>query len=630
AIQGAVPGDAARHGHLCRGYHTSGHTAAKRDRRLGGPGDPPSWAAIEQLSACEEESRTMWHHLFLVCQGDEELLELFHQNTQAGLHPPPPMAGVALPLAPAEDDKWVPCLDAGKGKVFCQFLMLVISGLPIHLHGAFSVLSNHKGLWDPVKQGKWNQVLLHIAMLMAWLQALYHLCAMHKAGKLKNYEYHLFWPDISTARCGSQEWPEALFLWCSWCLLHDIHFLHQAVERCPKLVPHPLLAVAFPGKVQGLRKVLDAGTSDWNHFVCELVLLPNLTNLPTAEQNLLLLHALDMSHEDVDKVLQKTVPCIPVTPHGHLQFINHLRLGMVKNTMALPDLLEKAKTLQLVWTKNCAQGCQRAACILELLQDAVKKRANNTLWATFQTVPFLPAALPMLYHHLHAPLVVIHPILAPKALRKNFSLSKEVASFLGLDQQIPSAPVLKLQALSCSSSTLPLETLQDSNNCCYKHLNVLLWEHRSSWDEVASAVAQGEPFILVGSHFVPVTAVAETLSFEAVPYLSSKSSTRPAESSGKTHAGQLLPASELDLTLQLVSCSLIEDGNQPDACQTQQLFLPDEEALCCGVATTCHRALERSELITDHLSLWVQPSGAHEDLPTQLKNIFEGVLGPCP
>lgn len=102
--------------------------------------------------------------------------------------------------------------------------------------------------------------------------------------------------------------------------------------------------------------------------------------------------------------------------------------------------------------------------------------------------------------------MVIHPTLAPKVLGKNFCLSREVASFLGLDQQIP---VLKqLQGLSHNSGTLPLETLQDSTNCCYKHLNMLLQEHCSSWDEVASAVAQGEPFILVGFLFVPVTAVA--------------------------------------------------------------------------------------------------------------------------
>lgn len=114
-----------------------------------------------------------------------------------------------------------------------------------------------------------------------------------------------------------------------------------------------------------------------------------------------------------------------------------------------------------------------------------------------------------LYHHLHDLLVVIHPTLAPKVLGKNFSLSREVASLLGLDQQIPSVPVLKLlQALSHSSRTFPLETLHDSTNCCYKDLNMLLQEHCSSWDEVASAVAQEEPFILVGSLFVPVTAVA--------------------------------------------------------------------------------------------------------------------------
>uniref|UniRef100_A0A674GZN5 Sacsin/Nov domain-containing protein n=1 Tax=Taeniopygia guttata TaxID=59729 RepID=A0A674GZN5_TAEGU len=51
--------------------------------------------------------------------------------------------------------------------------------------------------------------------------------------------------------------------------------------------------------------------------------------------------------------------------------------------------------------------------------------------------------------------------------------------------------------------------------------------------------------------------------------------------------------------------------------------LSRDAALRCGVATIRHRALERSELITDHLSLWAQPFGAHEDLPTRLKNILK-------
>lgn len=728
----------------------------KEIRDLGAPGDPPSWAAIEQLSACEEESRTTWHYLVLVCQGDGVLLELFHQNTQAGLHPPPPMAGVALPLAPTEDGKWVPRLDAEKGQVFCHLPIPVISGLPIHLHGAFSILSNRKGLWDTAEQGKWNRVLLHNAVSMAWLRALDHLRAMHEAGELKNYEYHLFWPDISTARYPFTEAVTGFYQAVaarrdlrlfsdghSWCSLQDARFLHKAVERHPKLgtvaqqvfattVPPPLLAVALPGKVQeGLGKALDAVTYDWNRFLCELV-LPNLKNLPGVDRNLLVLHALDVSHEDVDKVLQ-TVPCIPVTPHGHLQLINRLvhprgraaplynpedgrfptgnaflslerlgrleRLGMVKNTVDLPELLERAKTVQLVWTKNRAQGYQRAACILELLEDAVKKRADNTLQDAFKTVPFLPAALPTgdhvllpaskLYHHCHDPLVgLICPILAPKVLGEKFSLSKQVASFLGLDQQIPSARVLEqLQALSHSSNSLPLETLANNTNCCYKYLNTLLQEHGSSWDEVASAVAKGDFFILVGSRFVPVTAVAETLSFEAAPYLHQlqeqyKPYRKLWECVGLRHtftwddyaqvlctlaekySGEPLPAAELGLALRLVSCGLMEDGNQPDACQTQKLFLPDEEgilhprdklhfndaawmpldrdvllchrelsreaALRCGVATTRHRALERSELVTDHLSLWAQPFGAHEDLPTRLKNILKEYSASAP
>ncbi|XP_009952840.1 PREDICTED: sacsin-like, partial [Leptosomus discolor] len=684
----------------------------KEIRNFRGPGDPPNWAAIEQLTACDEESKTTWHYLVLVCQGDGELLELFHRNTQAGLHPLPPVAGVALPLALTAAGNWVPRLDAEEGQVFCHLPMPVTSGLPIHVHGAFSILSNRKGLWDTAERGEWNRLLLRNAVPVAWLRALDHLRTMHEAGELESYEYHVFWPDTNTARypfteavtgfyqaVAARNGPRLFSDGCSWCSLQDARFLHQAVVRHPKLgavakrvfattLPHPLLAVALPEQVQrGLGKAADAGTYDWPRFYCELV-LPNLEDLSVVDRDPLLLHALDMSHDDVDKDGRFPTGDTFLSPERLRQLE---RLGMIKDTITLPELLERAKTVQLIWTKDRAQGCRRAARILELLQDAVEKRVNNPMQADFQTVPFLPGTLPtgelvllpaaQVYSHVHAPLVgLIHPILASKALGGNFSLPEEVASFLGLDRQLPAAAVLEqLQALSCSSNALPLENLQNSTYHCYKHLDKLVQRDQSSWDEVASAVAQGEPFILVGSRFVPVMAVAETLSFEAVPYLHQlPEQYRPYSQLWKcvglrhsftwddyakvlcilaeTHAGEPLPAAELALAVRLVSSGLMADDKEPDAYQTQQLFLPDQEgilrprdklhfndtpwlpvdkdvllchkqlsratALRCGVPTTCHRALQRIQLHSTDLSLWMQPFGACEDLPTRLKNIL--------
>ncbi|PKU41581.1 sacsin-like [Limosa lapponica baueri] len=669
----------------------------KEIRDLGAPGEPPSWAAIEQLTA---------------------------------------------------RGKWVPHLDAEEGQVFCHLPMPVASGLPIHVHGAFSILSNRKGLWDTAERGEWNRVLLRNAVPAAWLRALDHLRTMHEAGELETYEYHVFWPDTNTAHypfteavtgfyqaVAARDGPRLFSDGCSWCSLRDARFLHQAVIRHPTLgalakrvftttLPRPLLPVALPEQVRrGLGKAVDAGTYDWPRFYCELV-LPNLKDLSVVDRDALLLHALDMSHDDVNKVLQ-TVPCIPATPHGHLQLISCLvhprgrtaslydpkdgrfptgdaflsaerlsqleRLGMVRDTVTLPELLERAKTVQLLWTEDRAQGCRRAACILELLRDAVKERVNNTVQAAFQTVPFLPGTLPtgehvllpaaQLYHHLNAPLAgLIHPILDPKVLGENFSLPEDVASFLGLDRQPPAATVLQqLQALSGSSNALPLENLQDSTHRCYMYLNGLLQRDHSIWDEVASAVSQGEPFILVGSRFMPVMAVAQKLLFEASPYLHQLPEqyltyrklwecvglrhtfawddyAQVLCSLAKTHAGERLPAAELDLALRLVSCGLMAEDKEPDAYQIQQLFLPDQEgilhprdrlhfndtpwlpldkdvllcheklsrvtALRCGVPTTRHRAVERSRLPTADLSLWAQPFGAHEDLTTRLKNIL--------
>ncbi|XP_010224111.1 PREDICTED: sacsin-like [Tinamus guttatus] len=714
------------------------------------PGDSPSWAAIEQITAHEKTSKTTRHYLVLVCQGAGESLELFHQRTQAGLHSLPPVAGVALPLDLTADSKWVPLVGAEEGQVFCHLPMPVASGLPIHVHGAFSILSNRKGLWNTAEHGKWNQALLRDAVPAAWLQALTHLRTLHETGELKNYEYHIFWPDASTARypfteavagfyqaVAARNGPRLFSDGCSWCSLQDARFLHQAVARHPKLGPvaervfattlsRPLLAVVLPERVQrGLGEAVAAGTYDWPRFYCELV-LPNLEDLPVADRDPLLLHALDMLHDEVDKVLQ-TVPCIPATPHGRLQLISQLvhprgraaalynaedghfpsgdaflspailgrleQLGMVRDMLALPELLEQAKTVKRIWTQNRAEACQKSACILELLRDAVEQRVNNPIQAAFQAVPFLPGTLPtgehvllpaaQLYHHLHAPLVgLIHPVLAPEMLGKNFSLPEEIASFLGLDRQPAVAAVLgQLQALSHSSNALPAASLQDTACRCYAYLDPLLKRDLSSRDEVATTVAQGEPFILVDSYFMPVTAVAETLTFEAAPYLHQlpmqyrayrhlwecvklrhtftwNDYARVLHILAEKHNGEPLPAPDLDLALRLITCGLMADDKEPDAYQTQQLFLPDHEgvlrprdklhfndtpwlpmdkgamlchenlpratALRCGVPTTRHQALERSRLLATGLAggLCAQPFGAHEDLPTRLKNIL--------
>ncbi|XP_010148115.1 PREDICTED: sacsin-like, partial [Eurypyga helias] len=619
------------------GEHTMPLATLRRKeiQDLGAPGNLPGWAAIEQLTACEEASKTTWHYLVLVCQGDGELLELFHRNTQAGLHPLPPMAGVALPLTLTADGKWVPRLDDEAGQVFCHLPMPIISGLPIHIHGAFSILSNRKGLWNTAEWGEWNRVLLRNGVTVAWLRALNHLRTMHETGELKSYEYHVFWPDTNTARypfteavtgfyqaVAARNGPRLFSDGCSWCSLQDARFLHEAVLSHPKLgavvkhvfsttLPPPLLAVALPEKVQrGLGKAVDAGTYDWPRFYCELV-LPNLEDLSVVDRDSLLLHALDMSHDDVDKDGRFPTGDAFLSPE-RLRRLE--RLGMVKDTMTLPELLERAKTVQLIWTEDHAQACRRAASILELLQDAVEERVNNAMQAVFQTVPFLPGTLPtgehvllpaaQLYHHLHAALVgLIHPILAHEMLGEKFSLPKEVASFLGLDRQLPAATVLKqLQALSCSSNALTLEDLQDKTQCCYRYLHMLLQRDRSSWGEVASAVPQGEPFILVGSRFVPITSVAEKLSFEAVPYLHQLPEQYQAYSQlwecvglrhafdwddyaqvlctlAEMHAGEPLPAAELALALRLVSCGLMADDKEPDAYQTQQLFLPDQKGI---------------------------------------------------
>uniref|UniRef100_A0A674K238 Sacsin/Nov domain-containing protein n=1 Tax=Terrapene triunguis TaxID=2587831 RepID=A0A674K238_9SAUR len=296
-------------------------------------------SSIEQLTVQWESDITISHYLVHTAQGTGESLVLFQQGMRDGTQPSPPSAGVALPLAPTEPGKWAPHLDGFDGRVFCFLPLPIASGLPVHLHGAFAVLSNRKGLWDATAKGEWNWALLRDAVPAAWLQALSLLRDMHREGDLEDYEYHTFWPDAGKARHPFTEAVKAFYHALAdgrdlalfsdgrrWCTMNNARFLDSTITRNTRvgqtatrvfanLLPEPLLAVQLP---------------------------------------------------------------------------NWVRSGF--------QLLERARTVQALWQRDQRQGCRRTCCILELLEQLLEQGLDNTAQVAFRAVPFLPAALPGARH----------------------------------------------------------------------------------------------------------------------------------------------------------------------------------------------------------------------------------------
>uniref|UniRef100_A0A8C8RXG7 HEPN domain-containing protein n=1 Tax=Pelusios castaneus TaxID=367368 RepID=A0A8C8RXG7_9SAUR len=427
-------------------------------------------SSIEQLTVRWELDSTVSCFLVHICLGTGESLELFQQGMSDGARPSRPSAGVALPLAPTKAGKWAPHPDSFEGRIFCFLPLPIASGLPVHLHGAFAVLSNRKGLWETAAKGEWNRALLRDAVPAAWLRALSLLRDMHRAGELENYKYHTFWPDAGKARHPFTEATNAFYHALAggrdlallsdgrqWCTVDSACFLDATILCNPrvgqtaarifaKLLPEPFLAVELPDWVRagfqasGHMDALLPNSYDWQRFYREIV-FANMATLDVPDRNALILHALDMSNATIDQLLT-SVPCIPTAPLGQLQPIGQLvhpkgraarlynpqdgrfpagdgflvperllrleGLGMAKDTVPMKELLERARTVQALWHCDQRQGCQRICCVLELLEQLLECGSDNTAQVAFRAIPFLPAAMPSAHRQLCRPTELYH------------------------------------------------------------------------------------------------------------------------------------------------------------------------------------------------------------------------------
>ncbi|MEE6483233.1 hypothetical protein FKM82_013475 [Ascaphus truei] len=306
---------------------------------------------VQQMLSVNEK-----YYLVHSSLGIQESFQMFKLNQNKKTRFSLPVAGIALPLKKNQDSgKWAPDLMDFNGTVFCFLPLPISSGLPFHLNGSFSVMSNRKSLWDITEKGVWNKNLLCDAVLVALLTALSQLQVLSQHGDIQEYCYHTFWPDITKVKTQFTGAVEAFYKAVTFglgdcfpvlfsngqecCTIKHACFLqldniqnekvHSLAKKVFTLVlKKPYLAVSLPDWVKNsfhtscCGKELLCNTYNWERFYREIV-FENLDSLDTEDRNALILHAIDMQSKEVNNLL-KSKPCIPSTPHGKLQYIGKL------------------------------------------------------------------------------------------------------------------------------------------------------------------------------------------------------------------------------------------------------------------------------------------------------------------
>lgn len=288
-----------------------------------------------------------------------------------------PCAGVAVPVTKSSDhDTYipVPIIDSKyprspSGAIFAYMPLPVISGLPVHINGAFAISSSRRHLCERNDDDKfdiravWNETLMKDSVCHAYLNLLQDLSVVSPPNE---FGYTELWPNskhtetnvrplmdvffkqILTAKkqpppspggvsSSTSSGPAAIFSdSVTWKSIDDVTFLSADLEACT--TSHTALKVARQcserqgsGKIvlylpefikrgfmaAGHGREIEERTCSLRHFYQELF-LPNIMNTDPIERDSLVLQALSMTNNAEVLALLKSSRCVPVTPRGDI------------------------------------------------------------------------------------------------------------------------------------------------------------------------------------------------------------------------------------------------------------------------------------------------------------------------
>ncbi|KAG2469708.1 SACS protein, partial [Polypterus senegalus] len=458
-----------------------------------------------------------------------------------------------------------------------------------------------------------------------------------------------------------------------WCSMDNARFLDFEIVAnknlgkaafklfCEKLkLPHR--GIYLPEWVKagfsrnGYGHIIERHTYNWSTFYREIV-FENLESMDVPTRNIFILHAIDMRNEDIDNLLMNK-PCIPAGKAGDLAFIKKLIhpdgrvatvfnkeegrfptgttkdflhperltrleiLGMAKDNISVPDLIERLKTIQSVWLKDKKQACLRIQSIMLLLTSLKISNAEQEL---IQDLPFLPAELPIslenivlerdclrkpkdLYDHKFRWCVnMSETVIYKDMFSSDFKISPDVKSILGLNKNPPVEIVLlQLKKVSSFNHKMKPFTVKSIVKRCYSYLNQYLQHNPTS---ITLANDLKFRFILVEGKFVSADEVAHQMLLNGAPYLYKlpeeyreftelwkcvrveKNFSFAAYSSllqklAQRYNGQSLQKDDLDLCLRIINTgyATLLQKEDVDSYTSQSIVLPDQNGILLPVS----------------------------------------------
>ncbi|XP_059496728.1 sacsin [Stegostoma tigrinum] len=457
-----------------------------------------------------------------------------------------------------------------------------------------------------------------------------------------------------------------------WCPINQARFLdssilknrrvgESAVTEFSKFLSKPYISVYLPEWVKqsfvasGCGHSIEQNTYDWELFYKEII-FQNLDVINPKTRNDFIMYAIDIRNSSIDEMLS-IKPCMPVSGKEDLQYIKNLvhpegkiaclydaeegrfltgtsetflhperllrleMLGMVKDKIAFPELLERAETIEQVWDLDRNKAYQRVRHILDLLKDL--NQLSDDEQQSLQNVSFLPAFIPRsqeqnvsidtvvltkakdLYSCKYQSLVNMTEMVLDKELLKGTKLPTEAVSFLGLNRQPPIKTVLEQLKHVYTCNSIATSDLKRMTKECYIYLTKQLKGDPESRKEIYNA-AQEFPFILVHGQFVPVHLLARKVSFDAVPYLYElpkeyveceelwkcleikeyfrlQDYVSVLKSMSDKYHGSRLSDSDLAVCLRIVTTGFIEASDQEDI--LQNVLLPNQHCILHSAQT---------------------------------------------
>ena len=232
------------------------------------------------------------------------------------------------------------------GRIFCFMPLPVHSGTPVHINGAFSILSSRRSLCEKTDDDRtypeeeWNRALMEDAVCKAYIGALCQFTML--SSRKTDFDYTSLWPKPETMSKHCHGLDKSFYrkllttngapvMQKSGILgtIENILLLDWCQEDCQKealevmeIARKDALTVCLPSDI--LKRIIEADVQvqgniknrvyDIQRFLSE-IFLPNIRLCKEKVRDRLVIFALNLKDEAVDDVISNS-PCIPASPAG--------------------------------------------------------------------------------------------------------------------------------------------------------------------------------------------------------------------------------------------------------------------------------------------------------------------------